>query len=276
MGCGRLPIKGEIGLKVQDFGHFDDAVTLFGGPYSNIHALEALVSLQNGRPAICTGDVVAYSADPAACVDVMRQLAWPLIAGNCEVQIAEEAADCGCGFDEDMTCNTLSRTWYAYALAAMDKDARDWMGTLPDVGTFVQKNRRYAVIHGGFSAINRFLWPSSNASDFAFEISELESAIGPVDGIVAGHSGIPFHRWIGKHHWINAGAIGMPPHDGRPETRYAVLEDGDVSFHRLAYDHASARTAMEAAGLIQGYDNTMETGLWPSEDVLPAPLRRSA
>lgn len=276
MGGDTLPIKGDIGLKVQDFGYFDDAVTLFGGPYSNIHALEALVSRQNGRPAICTGDVVAYGADPKACVDVMRHLNWPLIAGNCEVQIAQDAADCGCGFDDDMTCNVLSRTWYPFALNAMDAADRAWMAALPDVGTFVQNNRRYAVIHGGATAINRFLWPSSETSDFEDEIAALEAAIGPVDGVIAGHSGIPFHRWIGTHHWINAGVIGLPPHDGRPETRYAVLDDGDVTFHALAYDHSSAQAAMQAAGLTQGYDKAMETGIWPSEDILPDALHRVA
>ena len=76
----------------------------------------------------------------------------------------------------------------------------------------------------------------------------LEAAVGPVDGIVAGHSGIPFHRWIGRHHWINAGVIGLPPHDGRRQTRFALLKDNDVTFHRLAYDHAAARAAMETKG----------------------------
>ncbi len=275
MGCETPPIKGDIGLKVQDFGHFDDGVTLFGGPYSNIHALEALVSLQNGRPAICTGDVVAYGADPKSCVDLMRQLSWPLIAGNCEVQIANEAADCGCGFEDGMECNVLSRTWYPFALNAMDAGSRGWMAGLPEIGVFVQKGRRYGVIHGGATAINRFLWPSSETSDFEVEIAALEAAVGSVDGVVAGHSGIPFHRWIGKHHWINAGVIGLPPHDGRPETRFAILNNGDVSFQSLSYDHASARAAMEAAGLTQGYDTAMETGIWPSEDILPDALRRS-
>ena len=79
---------------------------------------------------------------------------------------------------------------------------------------------------------------------------------------------------IGDHQWINAGAIGLPPHDGRPETRYAVLTDGDVVFHRLSYDYETERQAMTDAGLVQGYDQTLSTGIWPSEEVLPPELRR--
>ena len=260
-------------MRVQDFGHFDEGVTLFGGPYSNLQALEALAALVE-RPAICTGDVVAYGGDPAATVALIRELGWPVVAGNCERQIAENAPDCGCGFEDGTACDLLSTGWYPVAKAAIGEDARGWMGALPDVGTFTQKGRRYAVLHGGATAINRFLWPVSAASDFEVEIAALEVATGPVDGIVAGHSGIPFHRRIGRHHWINAGVIGLPPHDGRPETRYAVLRDNDVAFHRLAYDHSAARASMEAAGLTQGYHETLTTGIWPSEDILPAELRR--
>lgn len=274
MGIGQLPFKGEIALKVHDFGRFDDEVTLFGGPYSNLHALKALADQQKGRPAICTGDLVAYCADPVATVDLFRDLNWFTVAGNCEHQIAEGAEDCGCGFEEGTTCAVLSQRWYPYALDAMTTDHRAWMAGLPDIGTFVQDDRRYAVIHGGVTDIARFLWPSSDTSDFQVEIDALEAIVGPVDGIVAGHSGIPFHRRIGTHHWINAGVIGMPPHDGRPDTRYAVLSEGDVKFHRLAYDHGAARKRMEDAGLVQGYHQALQDGIWPSEDVLPNELRR--
>ena len=114
----------------------------------------------------------------------------------------------------------------------------------------------------------------TNTHLFYNEINALEQDIGPVDGVVAGHSGIAFHRKIGRHQWINAGAIGLPPHDGRPETRYAVLENGEVTIHRLRYDHQAARQAMEDAGLTQGYHEALTTGIWPSEDVLPPELRR--
>ena len=274
MGCAEPWFKGEMELQVQDFGRFDEEVTLFGGPYSNLQALEALVEAVGDRPAICTGDIVAYCGDPSATTALMRQLDWPVIAGNCERQIAEDAPDCGCGFEEGMTCEVLARSWYSYARETLAAAEKAWMGTLPEIGIFVQEGRRYAVVHGGATAINRFLWPSSEASDFKVEIEAIEKIAGPVNGIVAGHSGIPFHRWIGDHHWINAGVIGLPPHDGRPATRYAVLKDGDVTFHHLTYDHAAARTAMEAAGLTQGYHATLDSGVWPSEDILPDALRR--
>ena len=76
-----------------------------------------------------------------------------------------------------------------------------------------------------------FVWPSSPEAVFEREIAATEAILGPIDGLVAGHCGIAFQRMIGRHHWINPGALGLPPHDGRPETRYGVLDGGrgDVS-----------------------------------------------
>ena len=61
-------------MKVQDFGVFEGPLVLFGGVYSNLQALEALIAEVGERPAICTGDVVAYCAD-AVSNGVMRRTA---------------------------------------------------------------------------------------------------------------------------------------------------------------------------------------------------------
>lgn len=274
MGAQARWFKGRHVAKLGDFGRIDGPVVLCGGPYSNLQAARAMAREAGGRPVVCTGDVVAYGADPAETVDLVQQAGWHVVAGNCERQIADGAEVCGCGFGDGTACDLLSRGWYPHALAATGEAARLWMADLPDIGLFVHQGRRYAVIHGGGTTINRFLWPSTTEADFRVEIAAIEAVAGPVDGIVAGHSGIAFQRRVGGHHWINAGALGLPPHDGRPETRYAVLEAGEVVIHRLAYDHGAARARMEAAGLTQGYHEALSTGIWPSEDVLPDELRR--
>ena len=261
-------------MRISDFGRFDGPVLLMGGPGSNLQALGAFDAEAAGKPVISTGDIAAYGADPEACVALVRARGWPVVAGNCERQIADGAADCGCGFGANSVCDALSRGWYPYALAACGSETRGWMQGLPDLGVFIADWRRYGVVHGGATAVNRYLWPSSAESDFTGEIAAVEDALGRVDGIVAGHLGIAFHRRIGRHHWINAGTIGLPPHDGRPETRYAILANGEISFARLSYDHDAARAAMEAAGLTLGYHATLTTGIWPSEEILPPEFRR--
>ena len=261
-------------MRVRDFGTFDGPLALFGGPYSNLAALEALSRAIGDTPAICTGDVVAYCADPVATVNLMQAMAVQCIAGNCERQVAEGGLDCGCGFAAGSTCDRLSQGWYSYLSSACDTDTIEWLGDQPELGVFMQRGRRYAVIHGGVSSISRFIWPDSPDEVFLEEIGALERLLGRIDGVIAGHCGLAFHRRIDRFQWVNAGVIGLPPHDGRSETRYAILEQGEVVIERLGYDHKTTRRAMRAAGLTQGYQETITTGIWPSEDVLPYSLRR--
>ena len=111
-------------------------ILVFGGPYSNLQATEAVLaeaSRRNipGHRVICTGDVVAYGADPKACVDLVRRAGIRVVMGNCEEQLAADAVDCGCGFAPGSECDRLSAAWFAHARLALDRADREWMGTLP-------------------------------------------------------------------------------------------------------------------------------------------------
>ncbi|WP_300550563.1 metallophosphoesterase family protein [Roseovarius sp.] len=268
-------------MELRDLGRLNGPVLLFGGPYSNLCATQAVIA--RGRALgiapermICTGDLVAYCAQAAETVAEIRALGCPVVAGNCEKQLAQYQMNCGCGFEAGTECDLLSRAWYAHADAAIGAADRRWMGALPDMIVFRHHDRRCAVVHGGATDISRFLWPVSPEAEFEEEISFIQSLAGRIDVIISGHSGVPFQRRIGETLWVNAGAIGMPPNDGRPETRFALLDRAGIVVHELRYDHLATRDAMRAAGLTQGYDGALIDGYWPSEGVLPPALRRAA
>ncbi len=267
-------------VRIADLGTLEGAVLLFGGPVSNLQATAALMGWADQRgiaPAnrICTGDIAAYCGSPAETVALIRRAGLPVVAGNCERQLAVRASSCGCGFAPGTACDRLSAAWYAHADAALDDHARAWMAALPDRLTFRHAGRRWVAVHGGASDIARFLWPVSHDDEFWHEISLLQEEVGPIDVVLAGHSGIPFQRNVDGILWVNPGSVGLPPHDGNPETAFAWLDDsGAVNFESLSYDTAAAVRAMEAAGLTQGYERALVTGYWPSEDVLPASMRR--
>lgn len=274
MGLEEVTCKRGVTMKHKDLGVMRGPVLLFGGPYSNFQSFEALVTVTDIAPPnmICTGDVVAYCADTDDTIRRIQGLGCPVLAGNCEKQLSEDADNCGCGFEEGSQCSILAKGWYPHALQAVSGNQKTWMANLPDIISFIHNGKRYAVIHGGFTDISRFIWSTSPDAVFTEEITAIEAAIGSIDTIVAGHSGIPFIKEVANKTWINAGAIGMPPNDGKPQTRFVLL-DQVPEIHKLHYDWKPAQAAMQAAGLTQGYEIALETGYWPSEDVLPPELK---
>ena len=141
MGCARVICKRGLGVKITDLGEFSGPVLLFGGPYSNLQAFEALKDAAErldipAERMICTGDVVAYCADAEATVRAVRAHGCTVVAGNSEKQLAEGSDDCACGFDDNSQCSILARGWYAHALGDVSRDSQDWMAACP--GTCLQ------------------------------------------------------------------------------------------------------------------------------------------
>ncbi|MFI5400031.1 MAG: radical SAM protein [SAR324 cluster bacterium] len=253
----------------------DGATLLFGGCYGNLEATLALraESARLGIPpecVVCTGDVVAYCADPVATVAVLREWGVHVVMGNCEESLGWEKPDCGCGFAEGTACGLVSTKWYAHANGRLQAADRAWMRALPRRIDLELGGRRVAIVHGSVDLINRFVFAST-----AWEEKLRQLKLAGCDGVIGGHCGVPFTQCAGGKLWHNAGAIGMPANDGTPRVWYSVLrpvQGGvELSTRALAYDAETAARKMLAAGLPEGYASALTTGLWPSCDALPAP-----
>jgi predicted phosphodiesterase len=216
---------------------------------------------------ICTGDIVAYCAEPEETVAAIREWGCRVVAGNCEEQLALGADDCGCGFAQDSTCDRLAKGWYAFARQRVSAESRAWMASLPKTLAFTVAGRTARVIHGGVERTNRFVF----ASQRKLVAEEIHAA--DVDIVIAGHSGLPFIQEVSQSIWFNPGVIGMPANDGTPDVWYGLIDlAGDdliVSTRRLTYDHQGAAMAMRRSGHADGYAHALITGRWPSIDVLP-------
>jgi predicted phosphodiesterase len=261
------------GGTIRDLGALDGPVLLFGGPYGNRHALDALFDAAATRDIapdrmICTGDLAAYAAAPAAVARRLRDVGTPIVMGNVEESLGFAADDCACGFEDGSTCSVLAAHWYRYAEKAVDADTKAWMRALPRRIDFTLGGARFAVIHGGVSEINRFVFPATPRDDKAAEL-----AAAGTDAIVGGHSGLPFNEIVDGRLWHNPGVIGLPANDGTPRVWYSLLtpENGGIAVETRAldYDHAAAAAAIRAADLPDDYADALETGLWPSDDVMP-------
>ncbi|HKL26714.1 MAG TPA: metallophosphoesterase family protein, partial [Desulfuromonadales bacterium] len=63
--------------RIVDLGCLNGPVLIFGGPYSNLAATQAMRAKAEEleippERTICTGDVVAYCAEPRETVDLIR------------------------------------------------------------------------------------------------------------------------------------------------------------------------------------------------------------
>ena len=265
----------------QDLGLLEGPLLIFGGPYGNLQATTAMrdVAEQHSIPPeriICTGDLVAYCAEPEETVRLIRDWGIQIVMGNCEQSLAQGAADCGCGFETGSTCSALSAEWFRYVNEKISDVDRIWMSKLPQTLTFKLAGRRLVVIHGGVTQINRFLFASTSAED---KLAELKGLGANIDGLIAGHCGIPFGQIVAEKAWLNAGVIGLPANDGTRDGWYLLLESiGEklqAHWHRLNYPAEQTQQAMLTSGLTSGYAETIISGLWPSEDVLPVAEKRN-
>ena len=261
---------------LKTLGKIENRLLVFGGPYSNLAATEAMRSIADEKKIspehiICTGDLVAYCAEPRQTVDLIRDWGIHVVMGNCEESLAWQALDCGCGFEAGTSCSTLSITWYEYASRHIKPEIRHWMNDLPRSIEFQMKNNRFKVVHGSVSSINQFVFPSTPTEIKRSEFSRVD-----VECLIGGHSGIPFGQNIDNRFWLNAGAIGLPANDGSSDGWYMFLEPEEtgilVSWHRLSYDAKRSPDSTFEAGMNE-YARALVNGLWPSMDVLPSDER---
>ncbi len=182
-----------------------DPVLVFGGCYSNLHATEAMLDAAERlrvppQRMICTGDVIAYGADPRPPLALIRAAGIVTVMGNCEESLGADAADCGCGFAPGSACDRLSaagvsgghcglpftrrlgaRLWQnsgAIGLPANDGTPRGWFSLLtPRAGAIeirhlpldydhpgAARAMRAAGLPEGYArALESGIWPSFDA-----------------------------------------------------------------------------------------------------------------
>ncbi len=261
-------------MRTLNLGTLDTtALLVFGGPYGNLEATQALLAKAeelgiSSEHIICTGDLAAYCADPAATANALRRANIQLIQGNCEQSLAASAEDCGCGFEDGSACEVLSKSWFAYCQTQLSRDTLNWFNGLPEQICFEFAGKRFLVVHGSPEGVSRFVFASNLKEHF-----KRDRRTPQVDCIIGGHSGLPFTQIVDDRCWHNAGVIGMPANDGTARVWYSVLRQTHttITFEHRALHYAvdRAQEKMNQACLPQQYAASLTSGLWPSLDILP-------
>ncbi len=258
----------------KSIGNLDGKVLLFGGVYSNLQSLEKMMTIAKNEniPShniICTGDIVAYCAQPEEVVQTVIDWNIHSIAGNVEIQLREGLEDCGCDFRDGSRCDIFSRQWYPFAQSQLSDSSIKWMNDLTDFIEFDYAEKKCFVVHGSYFETSGYIFHSTDWEEKSKNFEATQA-----DVIIGGHCGLPFSQKNQNKLWLNPGVIGMPANDGTPRVWYMILdldEQDEISYTHLPYqyDHTKAADLMAENKLTPAYEKTLRTGIWDNCEILP-------
>jgi predicted phosphodiesterase len=239
-------------------------IAVFGGVYSNAHALRATLADARRRDVdavFCLGDLGGFGPHPDRVYPQLREAGVHVLQGNYDESLASGRTDCGCGYT-DPRDNHFARLSYEYTWAQTSAEHRAWLGTLPRQRRVRLGEHRLLMCHGSPRVINEFLWESSTPTGLLRRwLRE-----GDADALLCTHTGMKWHRALGDGaHAVNVGVIGRPENDGTQDVWYAILSatpDLEVEFVPVRYDAESLAREMEAEALPAEFVETIRTGWW--------------
>ncbi len=259
--------------KIKHIGTKSGKLLLFGGVYSNLQALEKLIAIAKSEGVaaencISTGDIIGYCAQPEETVQLFRKWGARSIAGNVELQLANDSEDCGCDFKSGSRCDNFSKTWFPYTKGYLSEGSLAWISEIPENISFQYAGKTVTVVHGNYGNISEFVFKSNANSSKENCFIATNS-----DVIIAGHCGLPFHQTFKGKLWLNPGVIGMPANDGTTRVWYMTLEieNNEIKYtHRsFEYDYKKAQRLMYANHLPEAYADTLSSGIWDNMEILP-------
>ena len=256
-------------------------VGVFGGVYSNHHALAALLEDARARgleALFCLGDLGGFGPFPDRVFPLLDQGDVRTVQGNYDHSVGHGLPDCACGYT-DPADNHYARLAYAYTLAKTAGPNRSRLAALPRELRVELGGRSLLLCHGSPRRVNEFLWESTSSNAFLERLARDAAA----DVLLVTHTGLHWLRRLPSRRLVvNVGAIGRPANDGRPDVWYAVLEagprdrGGDVTAELvpLTYDHEALAREMESEELPHEFVETIRTGWWTTcLEVLPGKER---
>ena len=259
--------------RIKHIGTKNGKLLLFGGVYSNLQALEQLISIAktegiSPENCISTGDITGYCAQPEETIQLFREWGALSIAGNVELQLTNDSEDCGCDFKAGSRCDGFSKTWFPFTKGKLSKESLQWISEIPEHISFDYGDKKVTVVHGNYGNTSEFIF-KSNANKSKEECFSVTKS----DVIIAGHCGLPFHQTIKDKLWLNPGVIGMPANDSTTRVWYMILEvkKEKINYtHRsFDYDYSTAQQLMFKNHLPEAYADTLSSGLWDNMEILP-------
>ncbi|MEA3369028.1 MAG: metallophosphoesterase family protein [Candidatus Ratteibacteria bacterium] len=225
---------------------------IFGDIHGNLEAFEVVLRELNRQKVtqlICVGDIVGYGAEPNGCVEKIRSLSIPAVAGNHDwISV---------GKSDINYLNAQARQAILWTGRNLKSENKRYLDKLPLV---IEKND-FQLVHGSLKepAEWHYILNLKEAND-AFSLMKKSL-------LFIGHSHRPIifskdkekiaYSFTGRlsikegvKYIINVGSVGQP-RDGDPRAGYILFDDEkkEIVYKRIAYPVEKTQAKIKAAGL---------------------------
>lgn len=227
--------------------------------HGNLPALQAVIAeLQRLRvdAYACAGDLVGYGPEPNECVQLVRRLGVPSVAGNHDLIAA--------GVLSADRCERLARDSLRWTREALEEEAREFLARLP---RRLELAGGVVVAHGSLDDPQEYVLRVDQA---ARQLRRLADELPSARVLVVGHTHRAFatdgalasprigaRRRVslkGTGGWLlNPGAVGQS-RERRVRARFVVLdlEREEATFHAIRYDVRRTRALLRRHNLPAG------------------------
>lgn len=225
---------------------------------SDIHGnLEALTSLREECDELWVlGDLVNYGPNPSEVVDFVREKASLAVRGNHDHAVA---------FDADPQCSPpyreMAEATMRYTNSVLSDSQKRFLRDIPVTAERDVDGVAVALCHATPSD-PLFAYCPPESPEWEREIELVHSQI-----LLVGHTHLQFIRQVRAQTVVNPGSLGQSKM-GKPEARYAVLENGIVELRAFEYPYEETIQKVAALPILSAVraslSNVLRTGGLPS------------
>lgn len=212
-------------------------ILLLADIHSNWPALQAIK--ETFDVCLFLGDAVDYAADPVPVIEWLQKNATHSVRGNHDHSVAQRVTLTPGGMFRRIAAGLRPHHFDVL------KDTHlTWLAQLPVTQHLTIGEHSFLLVHASPRD------PMDEYVDSTVEAWQSRLQHVDVDFVCVGHTHVPMNLDLGETKVINPGSVGQP-RDGDCRASYAVIENGEVTFHRIEYDIEATVEQMRQSGIDQ-------------------------
>jgi predicted phosphodiesterase len=227
-------------------------IALFSDVHGNAVAFDAMLrdlDSQSVDHVVCLGDHAQGGAQPAECLERLRELGCPVVMGNSDHFLL--TLDFG---NEPVTEAQLDTA--RWSTSQLSEELLEFHRSFqPTVELELDNGQSLLAFHGSPRSRDEILGPWMEEEAFREPLDGLDATV-----FAGGHIHLQWTRRCGSAYFLNPGSVGLAYDHNQPEegfradpyAEYALLTlDGgvQVDFRRIPFDRAEVVRAIEASGM---------------------------